>query len=353
MWRRLGAVVASTILATLAFPAPASAHATLISTAPADGSHLDRGTAQIVFTLDEPVSVVRDSPQVIDRDGTRHPVAGTYLNAGRTVVTVRLVTALPDGSFLATARLLSPDTHVVSVSAAFTVGTAAGLLTAPADREQNPFLYALKLLVYTGAVLSAGVRWTTTRLWPHLRRHRRWQLTVRWGGALLAVGLTGRLAVEASQRSGGVTHLSAAAVRELVSSGFGLAALATLIGLVALAAPPERPWRLGRLSSSAAVRPWRLARLPLLAAVRPWRLGRRSSLAAVRRGSLARLPLLAAVRRRRLGWLSSLAAVRPWSPHRPPSSPALRPRDPGRRPAAVAERPASAAQLPAVVAERS
>lgn len=227
-------------VALLAWPSQASAHATLLSTSPEDGSHLDTGPSQIVFTLDEPVSVVQDSPQVIDRDGNRYTIAGSELDERRTVLTVNLATPLPDGSFLATARLLSIDTHVVSVSAAFTVGEAEGLLSAPeteasslADRIA---VFVAKLAVYLGAVLSAGVVLTTGWLWPERRSERRWRTTVSTGSTLLIAGLLLRLIIEAGNRAGGVTRISAETAQSLltVNPAFGLSALAALLAAILL-----------------------------------------------------------------------------------------------------------------------
>lgn len=215
-------LLAALVLGIVLWPAAASAHATVVGTSPADGAHLDAGPVSVTFTLNEAVSVVGGSAQVIDRDGARYPVAGTELSADRTVVTVRLVRALPDGSFLATARLLSADTHVVSVSAAFTVGAAEGLLTAPAASGPGFPAYAAKLLVYLGAVLSAGVALTTRWVWPHLRSRGRWRTLVRVGAVLLAAGLAARLVQ----------------LPELVTSAFGVTTVAALGAAAVLIARP-------------------------------------------------------------------------------------------------------------------
>ncbi|GLW30315.1 copper resistance protein CopC [Actinoplanes regularis] len=218
MGRRIGAVIVLAMLVLLSWPAPASAHASLVATTPAEGGHLDQGPADVVFTLNEAVSVVPGSPQLIDEEGKRYGVRAVALNADRTVVTVRLATALPDGSFLATARLLSVDTHVVSVSVAFTVGAAEDLLTAPEAETDGLPGYVARLLVHTGAVLSAGVLLTTARLWPHLRERRRWRVTVRCGSALLVAGLTARLGLVFAETGWTV-----------LTSGFGIASLAAVV----------------------------------------------------------------------------------------------------------------------------
>lgn len=232
------------LLTIVLWPAPASAHATLVSTTPTDGSHLDEGPTEVTFTLNEAVTVVQGSPAVIDRDGHRYPVEHVEQSGDRTVVVVRLAQALPDGSFLATARLLSADTHVVSVSASFSVGAADGLIAAPqapaTGTADTVVSYLLKLLVYLGAVLSAGVLQTTGVLWPHLRDRPRWRAVVRWGSVLLLVGLVGRLVVEVARRSGGLGQVSGESVRSLVTvnGAFGVSALvAVAVTVVQLSLP--------------------------------------------------------------------------------------------------------------------
>ncbi|MBB2946913.1 copper transport protein [Actinoplanes lutulentus] len=234
MVRRLVVVFLLALLGAGTAPSPAWAHATLVGTTPTDGSHLGQGPSQVVFTLNEAVALVEGSAQVIDQDGTRHRVTTAELNADRTVVTIRLAAALPDGSFLATARLLSVDTHVVSVSAAFTVGAGAGLLTAPTAQATSSAdtiaSYLAKLAVYLGAVLSSGVLLVSAWLWPHLRERRGWQRIVRWGSGLLITGLVTRLVIEAGHRAGGVTRISSEAAGSLltVNPAFGISALVAL-----------------------------------------------------------------------------------------------------------------------------
>ncbi|MFC4070368.1 copper resistance CopC/CopD family protein [Actinoplanes subglobosus] len=226
------------LLGIVVWPAPAEAHATLVSTAPTDGSHLETGPDVVAFTVNEAVSVVRDSPQVIDQDGKRYEVSAVDLAEDRTVVTVRLAAALPDGSFLATARLLSLDTHVVSVSAAFTVGSGAGLISTPQPEGPNPLAYAAKLLTYAGAVGSAGVLLATTRLWPHLRQRRRWRAVVAVSTAVLVTGLVIRLAIEAANRGGDLFSLDGSfAVPALVAIVASIGAAVRPVWILAVATP--------------------------------------------------------------------------------------------------------------------
>jgi copper transport protein len=221
-------------------PASASAHASLVGSTPVDGSHLQRGPAEVTFRLDEAVSLVSGSPQVVDSAGRRHPVASAGLRDGRTVVALRLPAALPDGSYLATARLVSPDTHVVSVSAAFTVGDARTLLAAPADGGpswEQLAAYPLRFAVYLGAAGSAGALLTTALLWPELRARRRWVRVYRGAGVLFVAGLLGRFATEAAQRAGG---LSVGALADVFTANPAFA-VATALAVAVAAATAARP----------------------------------------------------------------------------------------------------------------
>ena len=76
--RLLGAV-ALALAALVAVAGPASAHAELLSSSPADGATLDRAPARLVLRFTEPVEIDRTS--VVLRTG-----AGAVLRVGRPVL---------------------------------------------------------------------------------------------------------------------------------------------------------------------------------------------------------------------------------------------------------------------------
>jgi copper transport protein len=97
-------------LAALAFPAAASAHATLRSTTPKFGTELQREPAQIALHFDQQVKVAPGSIKVLNGVGKQFAVQARV--DGRTVVA--RVLPLKLGAYTVRWRAISADSHVVS-----------------------------------------------------------------------------------------------------------------------------------------------------------------------------------------------------------------------------------------------
>jgi methionine-rich copper-binding protein CopC len=126
---RLGVVVAMCLLA-LSVPAPAWAHASLVSTDPTAGGEVgarpDAVTLRFSEAVDPPVDVVVTGPT-----GQRVSVGRTAVFGDR--VTQRLL-ASPTGSgdYTISYQVLSSDGHVVNGTAHFTVSGGGGPSSADA-----------------------------------------------------------------------------------------------------------------------------------------------------------------------------------------------------------------------------
>jgi copper transport protein len=94
----------------LAFPAAASAHATLRFTTPAFGTELQREPAQIGLHFDQQVTVLPGSIKVLNGVGKQFALPARI--EGRTVVAV--VRPLKLGAYTVRWRAISADSHVVS-----------------------------------------------------------------------------------------------------------------------------------------------------------------------------------------------------------------------------------------------
>jgi copper transport protein len=110
-----------TSLVALAFPAAASAHATLRSTTPAFGHELQRGPAQIVLHFDQTVKVLPGSIKVLNGVGKQFALPARV--DGRNVVAD--VRSLKLGGYTVRWRAISADSHVVSGVWTFGVGVPA------------------------------------------------------------------------------------------------------------------------------------------------------------------------------------------------------------------------------------
>ncbi|MCX4098545.1 copper resistance protein CopC [Nocardia sp. alder85J] len=229
----------------------ASAHAVLVSTTPDNGTHVDRPPSRLQLQLAEPVTLVPGSAQLIDSGGTRFELTAAALDDGRRRVVLTPARTLPDGAYLATARVVSADTHVVSLSLQFTVGatTAPGRFATTATPGTERYLdYPSKGLTYLGLLLSAGL-WAAARwAWPAAARTARFRTVHRIGSGVFLLGFACRFLVLVTQQSG-PAGLSAASARTVLGAPHGIAlAVAVVVAIVA----PAVPARYGRAVAAIA-----------------------------------------------------------------------------------------------------
>jgi copper transport protein len=122
--RRGALALAGALLVVLALaPAPASAHALLVDTVPRRGATLKTQPRQVVLHFSESVEANFGALRVFDAKARR-------VDDGRTVhpggsgsrLAIGLKAGLPDGSYVATYRVISADSHPVSGGLVFSVG---------------------------------------------------------------------------------------------------------------------------------------------------------------------------------------------------------------------------------------
>ena len=105
--------------------APASAHATVDFTDPADGARLAQAPQRVLVAFSEPVIVSSGYLQVLDASGARVDVGDPAHPPGQgEQLEVRLRPGLGTGGYLLRWRVVSVDSHVVSGAARFAVGDA-------------------------------------------------------------------------------------------------------------------------------------------------------------------------------------------------------------------------------------
>ena len=120
--RRL-AVISAAVALLLALPAAAGAHAVVVGTVPERGGSVERSPERVVFRFNEPVESAFGALRVFDAKGERVDVGATeHPGGGGEAVAVRLHPELPDGSYTATYRVVSADSHPISGGFVFTVG---------------------------------------------------------------------------------------------------------------------------------------------------------------------------------------------------------------------------------------
>ncbi|MFG2606812.1 copper resistance protein CopC [Streptomyces sp. NPDC048514] len=146
--------------ALLAGAGPASAHAALTGSDPAQGVVVTKAPTQISLTFSEKVAMGDDSLRVLDPKGK--PVQrGTPDNVSGTTYAVQLKSGLAKGTYTVTYQVVSADSHPVSGAYTFSVGapsqTVVSGATPAAGGGAVGVLYALgRYVSYAGFIVLAG-----------------------------------------------------------------------------------------------------------------------------------------------------------------------------------------------------
>lgn len=130
-----GAGVALALALVMLVPATASGHAVLRDTQPARGAVAPEEPSTVVLRFSEPVEGSFGAVRVFDRTGARVD-RGSVLRpgGGNERVGIRLREGLPDGTYTATYRVISADSHPVSGGFVFSIGSAGA---APAKTVED------------------------------------------------------------------------------------------------------------------------------------------------------------------------------------------------------------------------
>ncbi|WP_205695940.1 copper resistance protein CopC [Conexibacter sp. SYSU D00693] len=162
------------LVALLALPAAAQAHARLVGTAPERGATLRAAPQEVVFRFNEPVEAAFGAVRVYDGTGKevddrrlRSPGGDSHR------VAVGLPRGLADGTYTAVYRLISADGHPISGGLVFSVGEAgagpsqtidellgasSGPVTGTAFSVARATTYAATAVVL-GGLLVLGLCW--------------------------------------------------------------------------------------------------------------------------------------------------------------------------------------------------
>lgn len=267
--RRARALLAGVVAAfalVLAVAAPASAHATLESTSPAQNSVVPTAPAEVTLTFDEGVGVSADSIRVFAPDGSRVDDGNTTATANPDAIEIALRSGLGRGTYTVAWHVISADSHPVEGAYVFSIGAAgatkvdAATINVKSSGAVGLFYGVLRWLGYLGYALLFGGFAFLVLCWPSGAGDRR-------AFRLLALGWTGSLAAAL-----GVLIVQGAYAGELplgraldggvlsatLGTRFGQAVLARLL-LLALIAPLLAA-TLGRLpAASRRGRAWFLA----------------------------------------------------------------------------------------------
>ena len=182
------AVLGALVLGVLLAP-PASAHTVLVGSDPADGSRLTQSPASVTLRFNEQVGLQLGYLRVVDSGGRRVDKGSpTHPDGNGSSVTVALRPGLGDGSYLASFRVISADSHPVAGSIRYVVGDGPLDLgtgtsgSAPVDRAVSTGLAVSHWLSFAGVGMVGG-SWLVFTLWPagSYRRSIRRLVWAGWG----------------------------------------------------------------------------------------------------------------------------------------------------------------------------
>jgi copper transport protein len=146
--------------ALLAGAGPASAHAALTGSDPAQGVVVKKAPEQVSLTFSEQVSMNDDSLHVLDPKGKKVDV-GKPSNISGTTYAVQLKSGLKDGTYTVTYQVVSADSHPVSGAYTFSVGAPSRTTVSVSGRTANDsavgWLYGFgRYMSYAGYIVLVG-----------------------------------------------------------------------------------------------------------------------------------------------------------------------------------------------------
>ncbi|WP_317444328.1 copper resistance CopC/CopD family protein [Streptomyces collinus] len=146
--------------ALLAGAAPASAHAALTGSDPAQGVVVDKAPTQVSLTFSEKVAMNDDSLQVLDPKG-KNVTVGAPVNPGGTTYAVKLKGGLPKGTYTVAYQVVSEDSHPVSGAYTFSIGApsqtvVSGVGTAAGGGVVGGLYAVGRYVSYAGFIVLAG-----------------------------------------------------------------------------------------------------------------------------------------------------------------------------------------------------
>ena len=266
VWRLMvGLAVGLGALAGLA--APASAHATLESTEPANGTVLAHSPGKVVLHFDQQVSVSPTSIEVFNASAKRVDSGDTkHVPGDSHSVETAIPVSLPAGGYVVTWRVVSADSHPVNGAFTFSLGTAGAggsigseasrlLAQSSGSRTVGVTYGVVRFLAFVAVAMLLGGLVFATVIWPEAAQHPRTR-RILWSGLVaLAVATVAAFLLQGVYGAGlGLTEVLKSTVLKAVwDTRFGKVYAARLV-LLAVAAALIPPLGGHRTSSAARAR---------------------------------------------------------------------------------------------------
>lgn len=247
--RRLAALAAclgAVIALLLGVAAPASAHAALIRTDPADGSVVQTAPDRVVLTFSEGVLLSADSLRVLDPQG-KDVASGTPQHYGAkdagSTAAVALRTGLGNGTYTVAWKAVSQDSHPVAGAFTFSVGAASKTavdlsgVSAVGGGAAGTLYGIARYFAYAGFALLVGSAVFLSVCWPRGTLLRPMRRIAAGGWATLVVSTIALLMLRGPYSNG--TGLGDAVdldvMRQVLETRPGAALVSRLLLLAAAA----------------------------------------------------------------------------------------------------------------------
>ncbi|MFF3018527.1 copper resistance CopC/CopD family protein [Streptomyces sp. NPDC057939] len=234
------ALVVAVLALILGGAGPASAHASLSGSDPADGVVLKTPPRQVTLTFTESVSFSEDSLRVLSPDNERaNPRPAQHADGKDNTARVELSAELPQGTYTVAWRVVSADGHPISGAFVFSVGkpseTAAVVGTgAPEDTAAGRLYGFFRYVAYSGLALLVGAAAFVLVCRPSSAAVRRVRRVPAVGWVTLAVSTLALFLLRGPYETGGTVG-SAFDVAQLGRTATGRPGGALIARLVLLA----------------------------------------------------------------------------------------------------------------------
>jgi copper transport protein len=203
-------LLAGAVLSVL-LAAPASAHTVLLGSDPANGSRLTQSPESVTLRFNEQVGLRLGYLRVTDSSGQRVD-SGPASHPGGvgSSVSVPLRSGLGDGSYLASYRVISADSHPIAGTIRYVVGDgpldvggdqSSGSGTAPVDPAVRAGLALSHWISFAGVGLVGG-SWLVFALWPAGLGRRSVRRLVWVGWSLAGLGAATEFLLEGPYAAG-------------------------------------------------------------------------------------------------------------------------------------------------------
>ncbi|HEX6360672.1 copper resistance CopC/CopD family protein [Actinophytocola sp.] len=184
------AVTAMTVGLLLLPNTEAWAHAELIESTPANGTHLDTAPEEVVLRFTESVNPVRDGFSLLDGNGdTIAKPSASGVPGDGTRVSMPLPDSLGDGVYVVNWRVVSADSHPIHGAFVFSVGDARAAPLADAgaqtgsDGPVEVAFWLFRLLSFASLALVVGGAFFVVVCWRPGLADRRVRRLITWAWA--------------------------------------------------------------------------------------------------------------------------------------------------------------------------